>query len=307
MDKTNHPLVSVFVVTYNAGEYICETLDSIKAQTYDNIELIVSDDYSSDETVSIANEWIAKNKERFVRTEVITVDYNTGVSANYNRAVKACRGEWVKNVDGDDLLRDNCIEKNIDFIIRHPEASIVFSNAYIFKGSYSTNIIGECIPEARKFFFTLSAEEQLKTLLKVNLLPSQTCFVKLDLLRAHPYNENYFAIEDAPMWVYLTRDGEKIFYFDDITAYYRIGESATSGKKRFYSLAYVESVMLFFWMEQYPLIKRYKLHDAYSYNRKFLFVLDFATGFLKNRKNFFTDLFFRTVRWYVFKFSSYKL
>ena len=134
MNNKNHPLVSVFVVTYNAGEYICETLDSIKSQTYDNIELIVSDDHSSDNTVSIVNEWVEKNKERFFRTEIMTVDHNTGVSANYNRAVRACRGEWVKNVDGDDLLTDDCIQLNINYVNEHQETKLVFSNAWIFKG-----------------------------------------------------------------------------------------------------------------------------------------------------------------------------
>ena len=92
MENNGYPLVSVFVVSYNAADYICETLESIKAQTYQNIELIVSDDHSSDQTVELANEWIESNKERFVRTELITVDHNTGVSANYNRAIRACRG-----------------------------------------------------------------------------------------------------------------------------------------------------------------------------------------------------------------------
>lgn len=79
-------LVSIPVITYNSAKTVIETLDSIKAQTYPNIELIISDDCSTDDTVQLCREWIEKNGERFERTELISVTKNTGVSGNNNRA-----------------------------------------------------------------------------------------------------------------------------------------------------------------------------------------------------------------------------
>ena len=55
-------LISIVVITYNNSNYIEETLESIKSQTYNNIELIVSDDCSTDKTVEITEEWIDKNE-----------------------------------------------------------------------------------------------------------------------------------------------------------------------------------------------------------------------------------------------------
>ena len=98
------PLVSIIVITYNSSKYVLETLESAKAQTYQNIELIVSDDCSIDNTVEICKEWIEKDKERFVRTELITAEKNTGIPANCNRGVKAAQGEWVKLIAGDDMI-----------------------------------------------------------------------------------------------------------------------------------------------------------------------------------------------------------
>ena len=72
----NQPLVSVTVITYNSSKTVLETLDSIKAQTYQNLELIVSDDCSTDDTVELCRNWIEQNKERFVRTELLTVEKN---------------------------------------------------------------------------------------------------------------------------------------------------------------------------------------------------------------------------------------
>ena len=105
---TGNPLVSIIVITYNSSKYVLETLESAKAQTYQNIELIVSDDCSTDNTVEICHNWIEQNKERFVRTELITVEKNTGIAPNCNRGVKAAKGEWVKLIAGDDVLHQNC-------------------------------------------------------------------------------------------------------------------------------------------------------------------------------------------------------
>ena len=59
----NCPLVSVIVVTYNSSKYIIETLDSIKNQTYSNLEIIITDDSSNDMTMSRINNWLDRNKE----------------------------------------------------------------------------------------------------------------------------------------------------------------------------------------------------------------------------------------------------
>ena len=304
----NHPLVSVLVVTYNAGEYICETLDSIKSQTYDNIELIVSDDHSSDETVQLANEWIEKNKERFARTVVLHIDCNTGVSANYNRAVGACRGEWIKNVDGDDLLCDNCVEDNIKYISEHPECKLVFSNVSIFSGSMKKRRMhGLFFNDEKKKIFQLEAFEQFKMLLHSNILPSQSAFIKSEILKSHPYNEDYKGLEDAPMWVYLTRDGIKAHYFDTCTALYRRAESMTLSSSRFFSNVYFESVQKFFWREKIDYIRKYHLENAYSNCRKELFLMEFVDVFLRNRRTFINKAIFRSVRLLIMRFATFKL
>lgn len=72
-----NPLVSIIVITYNSAKYVLETLESAKAQTYQNIKLIVSDDCSTDNKIEICRKWLEKNKGRFVRTELITVEQNT--------------------------------------------------------------------------------------------------------------------------------------------------------------------------------------------------------------------------------------
>ncbi len=105
------PLLSVVVLTYNSSAYVLSTLESIYRQTYSGpIELIIADDCSQDDTVSLCKEWLEKREARFCRAEIIANRENLGVSANCNRACRAARGEWIKGIAGDDILCDNCLE-----------------------------------------------------------------------------------------------------------------------------------------------------------------------------------------------------
>jgi alpha-1,3-rhamnosyltransferase len=302
------PLVSVIVVCYNAADCIIETLESVKAQTYKNIELIVSDDCSKDGTSDIANKWLKDNNKSFVRTELITADYNTGVSANYNRAVKACNGVWIKNVDGDDLISENCIQENIDFVSSNEDATLVFSNAVIFCEQNGKRIeLGYCITDEKKPFFELEAKEQYKQLLCDNILPSQTCFVRTDVLKSHPYNELYRALEDAPMWVTLTKYGNRAYYFDKVTASYRKNESTTNNSEKFFSPLYIVSMMQYFWNEKVQYIREEQLTEAYANNRRFLFLMELTEVLLNNRRSRFKNWLFRVLRHLIYKFARFSM
>lgn len=120
-ENTNEPLVSLVVITYNSAKTVLETLDSIKAQTYHNIELIISDDCSKDNTVEIIKGWFNQNRSRFVYTELVMTDINTGVSGNINRGIAKSHGEWIKSIAGDDLLIPTAIEEYVKYVTTSSE------------------------------------------------------------------------------------------------------------------------------------------------------------------------------------------
>lgn len=127
-EQTSEPLVSVIVITYNSAKFITETLESIKSQTYQNLELIVSDDCSSDNTIDICNKWVESNKSRFIHSAIITSDKNTGIPANCNRGLRASKGQLIKSIAGDDTME-------IDFISRcvpefnDPNCAVCYTNS----------------------------------------------------------------------------------------------------------------------------------------------------------------------------------
>src|SRR5574344_449604 len=104
-------LVSIIVITYNSSRFVLETLESAYRQTYQDIELIVSDDCSTDDTYDICQHWVSIHKERFVRSICTQTPRNGGICWNYNHALKFVQGDWIKYIAGDDILKDNSIER----------------------------------------------------------------------------------------------------------------------------------------------------------------------------------------------------
>ncbi len=240
------PLVSVAVITYNSSKYVLETLESIKAQTYQNIELIVSDDCSTDNTIQICKEWIEKNKARFVRTQIVTIEKNTGVSANCNRAEDACKGEWVKLIAGDDLLLPNCITDFVEYVKNNVDAVYVFGKVK-FLGGTKDNI-------DYSLFALETAEEQLKKLVLGTWVPACTCFY--DRIRSKKeglrFDERIPMFEDTPKWINVLKKGIPLSFIDKYVCVYRIGhnESLSSGIK--YSQSFMRSKRLVHFYYIYP-------------------------------------------------------
>jgi len=228
-DALEQPLVSIIVITYNSSKYVLETLESAKAQTYQNIELIVSDDCSIDNTVEICREWIEKNKERFVRTELITAEKNTGIPANCNRGVKASQGDWVKIIAGDDELKINCIENNIKFAHQHKEAQIIHSNSDYFKNDFKiVNFKGsKDINKEPLFTNNITTEEQYQILLRGCYINTPTVFIKRNVIMENGYfDETIPLLEDWPMWLKLSKNGYKFFFLDISTINYRVHDQS---------------------------------------------------------------------------------
>lgn len=227
--KNNQPLVSVPVITYNSAQFVLETLESIKEQSYQNIELVISDDCSTDNTVELCQCWIEKNKDRFIRTQLITSDINTGVSANLNRAEAACSGDWVKGIAGDDLLMPDCIESCVEYAIEH-NSTCLFGKVKVFGSSKEKNRYIENTV-FNYSFFDLTLEEQLEYLIfKKNCVPAATFFYnRAKIINAGITNDERIPmLEDWPKWINITSSGIKLQLINKILVSYRISENSLS-------------------------------------------------------------------------------
>ncbi|MFV0530348.1 MAG: glycosyltransferase family 2 protein [Flavobacteriales bacterium] len=116
-------LVSVCIPTYNGAQFLREALDSLKNQTYSNIEVIISDDDSKDNTLQIVEEF----KERFDKPIYIYNHSPNGIGANWNYSIEKANGEYIKFLFQDDILLPTCIEDMVKVLKKDPTIGLVAS------------------------------------------------------------------------------------------------------------------------------------------------------------------------------------
>ena len=225
--RNENPLVSIIVVTYNSARFVIETLESAKAQTYQNLELIITDDCSTDSTIKDCENWIAINGTRFVSAQIITSKVNTGTSGNCNRGIKHAMGTWLKLIAGDDVLLENCIEDNVEFCKTDEDVSFLFSDGYVIDGT--SKIIGKAECDQKKM--RLGSTGQYKEFLKRPFIVSTSSFInKEELLQLGGFDEKIKMVEDYPLWLKATRVGYKFYYLDKKTILYREHENSIMHK-----------------------------------------------------------------------------
>jgi len=139
MANTIHqPLVSICIPTYNGAAFISETLQSALNQSYQNFEIIITDDKSSDNTLEICMAFSEKDS----RIKVYENEQNLGLVGNWCECVEKAKSKWIKFLFQDDLLVSNCIEKMISAALQHKVDFVICNRKYIFEDNFDQKIKG---------------------------------------------------------------------------------------------------------------------------------------------------------------------
>ena len=221
-------LITIAVVTYNSSKTVLETLDSVKQQTYAEIELIVSDDCSTDNTLEIVSDWTAKNKDRFVRIRLLSSDENRGIVPNRNKCIREAQGEWIKFADGDDMLTPNSIQSYLS--VMSDEANFIMGNVITM---YETG-------EKTKFtvkqdFFKLNAPEQLALYRKNTQIDwPGVIFRTKALLDLNGLDERFPMFDDIPFFFKAFKAGYKFDCVDETVVIYRIHKGSVQHSEKFH-------------------------------------------------------------------------
>ncbi len=233
-------LVTVTVSSFNSSRTILETLDSILNQSWKYIELIIVDDASTDDTKGKCQDWIERNRNRFLSTEFLSAEKNMGIPSTFNRGIKAARGAWIKPIAGDDALMPNCIRDNMEYINQNPETRVLFSFNRVFRDEFnSANYLGRnpfSLPEniiSERF----SALDQYNSLLignKISFSPS--LFINKEaVIDIGLADEDLFS-EDYQLWLKLTKKGYKLSFMNKETVLYRKHDYSVNNTIRKYIL-----------------------------------------------------------------------
>lgn len=208
-------MISIIMPAYNAQRTLHQAVDSALCQTYQNIELLIIDDFSSDSTGQIAEEYIKQDR----RVRLLKNNKNLGVAASRNRGVAAARGEWVAFLDSDDAWAADKLEKQLSCAAaRHGE--------FIFTGSAFMDADGN-----RKVgLLHVPAQVTYKELLKQNVISCSSVMIKKSLVCKYKMAGD-FLHEDFAVWLQILRDGKTAFGVDEPLLIYRLSAGSKSGNK----------------------------------------------------------------------------
>lgn len=195
----NLPLVSVICISYNHAPYITEALNSVLQQSYPNIELLIADDCSTDNSKIVIENWIRENPS----ISFFPNATNLGNTKTFNNLLKKTNGEYIIDLAADDVLLPNCIEEQIQAF-----QNTNFSNLAVVYGNL------ELIDERNQFIsnhYTSNENPQSGDIYKmvIGLAPkicSVSSMIRKDVLESvGGYDEN-LSYEDLDLWVKVSRN-----------------------------------------------------------------------------------------------------
>ena len=207
------PRVTIIMPIYNVGKYLRESIDGILAQTYRDFELLVMDDYSTDDSSEI----IATYTDPRIR--YICNSYNLGLADNLNKCLSLVHTELIARMDGDDIAEPNWLQRNIEVLDSHPEIGIC-SSGFQFFGTRNSLVR-----------YPQSHEDSMAQMLfgcTVIVPVIRMSFLEKYHLR---YNKDAFPAEDYDLWSRcypLTR----VYNIQETLFHYRMHESQISTSRR---------------------------------------------------------------------------
>ncbi|MBO5975889.1 MAG: glycosyltransferase [Oscillospiraceae bacterium] len=215
MDCAKKPLVSVIMPAYNASQYIAKSISSVQAQTFTNWELIVVDDYSSDNTVEIVNGFLRDDS----RIRLYRNAQNMGVAKSRNRALEQCQGDYVAFLDSDDIWYSDKIELQLQ-CFSQTNAELVYTS-YAIVDSDGIKLCSD---------FIVPRNASFSDLLKQNVCNSSTVMISRNIAVSNRFIEDYYH-EDYIYWINLAKSGCKIIGIQKVLADYVIHKDSKSANK----------------------------------------------------------------------------
>lgn len=208
-------MVSIITPCYNASEYIIETIKSVQSQTYQNWEMIIVDDCSTDNSVQLIKEAMQHD----TRIKLIQHEKNSGVAIARNDAMKAAQGQYVAFLDSDDVWETKKLECQLNYMHENNVAFTFTAYQYI---DHLGNKLRTIIYAPKRVGWKEGIKNTIIGCLTVVVDISMTGKFYMPELT---HSEDHFA------WLELNKKGFDAYGIDEVLAYYRVAEHSLSGNK----------------------------------------------------------------------------
>lgn len=219
-----NPLVSVIIPTYNREKYIKRAIDSVLSQTYQNFEIIIIDDGSTDNTKEFLQSYFGDKRICYIYQD------NQGVATANNNGIKKASGKYIALLHSDDFWCDNRkIEKQINFLEKYHDYLLVGGGIIRVK---------ENGKETFRILYPENDEQIRKTmLLSCSFASSAVVFKKEAWKKTKGFNENIEVCEDWDLWMKIGKVG-KLYNFQEYFIHYQESEKSLSNFYRRKSFRY---------------------------------------------------------------------
>ncbi len=216
-EKTDNSygLVSVIMPTYNSEQYISQSIESVLSQSYQNFELIIVDDCSTDNTYSVLQKYLEDKRVFYIKTET-----NSGTAKARNIAIKQAKGKYLAFLDSDDIWHQDKLSITLN---QMEKADIVFcctDYTVIEEGGKQVTVYS---PKKKTYSY--------KDLLKQNVIGCSTVVINVEKVGKVYMPENAIKREDFACWLDLLKKIDKVTYIHQPLAFYRLRNSSVSSGK----------------------------------------------------------------------------
>ena len=216
----NQPLISVILATHNREKYLKRAIESVLRQTYKNIELIVVNDGSTDQTTEILREYTSKDEH----VKILTNKESIGFTKSLKRGIEeVSSGEYIARIDDDDFwCDDKKLEKQVQFLQDNQD--------YVLCGG-GVIVVDEKEKEKIRFFQPEKDEDIRKSLLFLSgFVHSSVLFRKGAYLKVGGYDEQFNLSQDRDLWLKLGRVGKLYNFQEYFVVYLQSQGGLTHGK-----------------------------------------------------------------------------
>jgi len=207
------PRVSVIIPCYNQGEFLEDSVSSVLDQSYQDLEIIIVNDGSTDE----ATNTLLTNYNR-PKTKIITTD-NQGLASARNNGIAVAQGDYILPLDADDKIGSAYVEKAVALLESDPQIGIVYCRAMLF---------GHIVKE------WILPDYSLKEMLCDNIIFCSAFFRRKDWLEVGGYDAGmHLGWEDYEFWLSLIEKGKEVHKIPEVLFFYRVGpDSMVRSKER---------------------------------------------------------------------------
>ena len=203
--KQNQPLVSIICLCYNHENFVVESLNSVMNQSYENIELIIADDCSTDDSEKTIKNWL----EDHPNINFISNESNLGNTKTFNKALQVAKGDYIIDLAADDILLSNCVETQVNIFLnsKQKKLAIVYGNAEVISENKNHIRYYYKVDTTRKALIKpASGDIYLSMLNQSSMICSVSSMIKRDVLeKLNGYDEN-LTYEDLDLWIRISRN-----------------------------------------------------------------------------------------------------